>query len=854
MFFVVALVLSSIVYSGCSKGFSGDPLANSRPEVRFVNVPPDGSIFSANPIVNWIGTDIDGRIVEFRYVVALVSDVPAGMTPEEYALSNIPFKEWTVKTVTLDDPASRDTVSLAADFANPVTVFIQQYMFLVAVDDKGAISSIVYRTFGRNDHFPDTRVAPIVAAGGAFVNVVQQQFGQGGIPLDWTGTDPLDFPGVEEGIPLEFEWRFFGPYTQAESTLIIDSFVIPVFLATTNVFNIGDTLIDTTFDFTKTDTLVDSTFAHAPDSLGNTLDSFLTVSVHIDKVDTLEIDTTAAARLLLADFGAFDSILDLARLDSLDLDSLNTDSSSRLIRFSYDPVTKSTWTTDRSVNLFDVFRDDPSVVAGSGADTTRQNSFLFWVRSRDDAFVPDPTPFFSLLPVINPRHERDLLILTFNSAVRRRNHNGAYMPCGENAATTATQSYNLVKGAFAGYLDKWIPGFVGPDGNFGFDTGSFQPCFDDSLVLTPAQFAVCGRQKAWGTAPDFLNVAAFSSPFSATLRDVLKHKVVIFLKENLNKEFGFGQELGDPNQFLVQGLLSGNNYWTLGRSSFQAKAPLSDISLIPYQYGISTSSSGLSPTYAQLFGIQGGFEPAWVGMAGQRVVACDPNIGCLPAVRSEDFIGAATSELVSSSDFPALSVDTSRLRNMLLWTDRNTCSRDFIVVQQFPYMDSIAALPDVGFTIPTTSRGTETLYLYKSRFGEAKYPFWDLDFGDMQGTVVAVRLDGGFFRTSHWQFTPIPLDPVSFQPAFNTMMDWLFARPWGGPSFGSPVQPVAPPSGKYASQYLELTRSIEANRQDLINEAFAGKRYFKNQLEYEQQLHDYMEMKSIQAAADEQSY
>ncbi len=849
LFFIVALGLSSVVYSGCSQGFSGDPLANARPEVRFVNVPPDASVFSANPIINWIGTDIDGRIIEFRYVVVRVDAIPVGMTPEAYALDSIPPSAWTIKTVTLDDPASRDTISLAADLANPVTVLVQQYVFLMAVDDKGATSPIIGRTFGRNDHFPETRLVPPFPPGGAFVNVESQQLETGGIPLDWTGTDPLDFPGVEEGVPLEFEWKFYGPYTQAESTLIMDSFLVPVFVATTNTFNIGDTLIDTTFDFTKTDTLVDSTVSHPPDSLGNTLDSFLTISVKIDKVDTLEIDTTAAQLLLLADFGAFETIVDLSRVDSLDAPG-----QSRLIRSSFNPVTGDTWTTDKAINFFDVFRDDPAVVPGSAADTTRQNSFLFWVRSRDDAFVPDPAPAFTMLPVINPRHERDLLILTFNGASRIKNHNGAYMPCGTGRAEAATVSYNRVKTAFASYLDKWIPGFVGPDASFGFDTGSFQPCGEDSLVLPPAKRPRCSREKVFATSPDFLNVSAFNSVFSATLRDVLKHKVVIYLKENLNKEFGFGQDGGNPNQFLIQGILSGNNYWTLARSAFLGKAPLSDIALRPYAYGISTTSSGLSPQYASLFGIQGGFEPTWVGMAGQRNVACDPLIGCLDPVRSEDFIGAVPSELVSSAEFPPLSVDIDRLDTMLLWTDSATCPTDRIVVQQFPFMDSIGALPNVGFTIPITSRGTQTLYLYKSRFGEAKYPFWNLDFGDFQGTVVAVRLDGGFFRTSHWQFTPFALDPVTFQPAFNTMIDWLFARPWGGPSFGQAAQPVAPPSGKYASQYIELARSVEKTRQNMLDEAFVGKRYFKNQLEFEQQLKDYLQMKSIEANAEDKSY
>ncbi len=865
LFLVLALGLSGVIYSGCSQGFSGDSLVNSRPQARFVNIPPDGSTFSANPTINWVGTDIDGRVVEFRYVVREMSKVPAGMTPEEYALDSIPFSEWIVKPVTLDDPASSDTVALSADFANPVTVFIQQYLFLVAVDDKGAISDVVYRLFGRNDHFPNTRVEPPFAPGGAFVNVPQERFGQGGIPVVWSGDDPLDFPGAEEGVPLEFQWRLYGPYTQAESTMIMDSFIVPVFVTNRKTYNIGDTLVDTAFDFTKADTALDSIVPHQPDSLGDTLrtlDTFLTVTVHIDSISTLRVDTAAADSALIDGFGDFERIVDLNKVDSLDANP-----GERLIRTSFNPVTGDVWTTQRNAKFFDVYRDDASVIPGSPGDTTRQNSFLFWVQARDDALVPDPAPSFTMIPVINPKHERDLLVLSESPApFRAAAFNGLHFSCGVRGSRQIQLERKAgmakVKSAYAALVSKWIPGSVGPDGSYGFDTGSFDPCNDDSLLIPPSARnpSGCVTQGilAMSTSPDFLELPTSQGTFTVRLRDILKHKVIIYSKETLQRDFGFAAEGGDPNQFLVQGILSGNNYWMLMRSPFQQFTSISlEIiqALAPYMYGITPTGQGLPLRYAQLFGIQGGFEPSWYGMAVSRNAdQSDPVIDQLKAVRGEDFIGAVPSELVSSADFPPLSVDPVRLETMLTWLDTTTCSDDKGNLKHYPFMDSIAALPDVGFTIPTTSAGTETLYLYKSRFGEAKYPFWNLTFGDMQGTVVAVRRDGGFFRTSHWQFTPLTMDQDSFQPAFNTMMDWLFARPWGGPSFGKAPNPAPPVPGKYASEFIELSKSVESVHQNMLNEAFGGKRFFKNQLEYEQQLKDYLQMKKLQAEADEQAY
>jgi len=476
-----------------------------------------------------------------------------------------------------------------------------------------------------------------------------------------------------------------------------------------------------------------------------------------------------------------------------------------------------------------------------------------------------------MVPVINPKHERDLLVLGLPPSENRNlSKNGLHFSCGmsmvPNNLIEQANASNLVKTAFASYVDKWFPGSVGPDGTYGFDTGTFDLCGADSLLLSPAdrpRCAIKNVQIVRASSPDYLLMGG--SATSAKLRDILKHKVIIFFKVTLRKTFDFGSKDGMPNQFLKQGILSGNNYWSMMRSPFQLTNPVGRTTvaeLTPYLYGISTTTTkglpgGENTPYADLFGIQGGFESTWWGMAVSRGThQTIPEAELLQPVRSEDFIGAEPSELVSSAEFPPLSVDPVRLKNMLTWMDTTAnggCPEDKGIVGHYPYMDSLAALPDVGFTIPTTSAGTETLYLYKSRLGEAKFPYWPLSFGDMQGTVVAVRRDGGFFRTSHWQFTPLTLEQNSFQPAFNTMMNWLFARPWGGPSFGTAPNPAPPVSGKYASEYIRLAKSVESDRQDMLKEAFGGKR-FKNQLEFEGQLKDFLKRKRLEAEIENQSY
>ncbi len=861
LFLVIALGLSGALYTGCSKGFSGNSTDNSQPSVRFVNVPPDSSTFSRNPIINWVGTDVDGRIVEFRFVVAKVSDVPVGMTPEEYALT-IPFADWEVREVTLDDPANRATVPLAADSADPVNVILQQYVFLVAVDDIGAISSVVYRTFGRNNHFPDTRVIPPTPIGlvSGFVNVEKQQFGEGGIAVEWSGSDRLDFPGLEEGVPLEFEWKLFGPYTVAESTLVMDSFVVPLFLATDRTYSIGETLVDTAFDFTAppdtTDTVI---VAIRPDSLGNTFDTTYVLTPHVDSVAVIIVDTTAAQRALLKSFGVFDSVLDMPRLIALDsilADSTQRPFVSRLVESSLDPVTGNPWTTDRDTTFFDLFRNDPLidpvVQPLLDDDSTRQNSFLFWARARDDAFVADPTPFFAFFPVIEAKHERDLLVISFDHSGLAFNVQGLSAPCVRNKIVRDEGVFGPLKATYARYIDGWMNGMVGSSKNDGFDTLLFALGGSDSLLLPPDLRPSWFRKVIMGASPDFLTWSssiriAPGATVGPTLRDILKHKVVIYQKDRMQIALPVKGEGDVATQWIVQGTLTGVNFWTMARPSF---IPNGFDKIVPQLYGVGPTQ--VPKTYGRLFGIRGGYFQAWYGMAVARISDTASPLGRLPVFRNEDFVGAVPSELVSESEFPTLSVGFNELRNNLRWADSLDCNLEDKV--QYAFVDSVAALPEVDFIVPITSAGTETLYLYKSRFGENVYPFWPLPFGDFQATVVAVRLDQGFTRTSHWSFTPSAMEPASFQIAFSSMMDWLFARPWGGPSFGKAAQPIGEPGGKYASLYIELSQQVKRNREQMMNEAFGGKRFFKNQFEYEEQLKSYNEMKRAESAAEIQSY
>ena len=74
VFAAVLLTVSAVILSGCTDTLKGDITANVPPTVYFVNIPPDSSSFSHNPEVYWFGTDPDGQIEYYRYLVCTFAE------------------------------------------------------------------------------------------------------------------------------------------------------------------------------------------------------------------------------------------------------------------------------------------------------------------------------------------------------------------------------------------------------------------------------------------------------------------------------------------------------------------------------------------------------------------------------------------------------------------------------------------------------------------------------------------------------------------------------------------------------------------------------------------------------------
>jgi len=807
---VVSFTIASVSFVGCEKKITGGAWVNTKPIVRMVNVPPDSSTFSTNPTIFWSGTDVDGRVIAYRYVVILASEIPGALDPVAYALNrtNVPDSRWTRLDVTLTNPQSNVTVRLQADLNDPVRSIVRQYFFLQAVDDDGAYSSVVWRIFGRNAHFPETRLfnlaldpyvnflAPILTPDGQSL---------GGVPVSWIGTDSLDYLGEQPA--LEYEWRLYGPFSEAESLRVISTFINKVFRTNEVVLKIGDTVFDTIYDFSLADTNIDSTVV-PPET---------TITVHIADYDTIPVQLANDARL--RPYGVFDTLLNLDSMAAAGF-------ANRISLSSFNDTTQEVWVNQTDKVLFDLFGND-NVTPGGPADTTRENTFIFWVRSRDDATVMDPTPGFVHFNSIEARNERDLMVIDFGTVSGSTNINGQFMSCATPFRDPSGLDTN--KHFMSNYVSRWAgSSSVGGNASFMFDTGTFQPCGEDSARLSGALPCTHVSNRPAFSSPDmfFANAVAATGPFRPTLRDILKHKVVILYKDYLQSRL----MTDDAQKWLLNGALTGMGFWTMSRAAFQAD-PFNTFT--PYMNEIGPQA--IPGVYSFFFGIRGSWWEAWYGMGISRASpAIFPDSG--PPVRNESFIGAVpVPGSISPSEFPELSVNSELLGRRLRWNDISVCPAAFPDPSQnfpsYPYYDTLPCLPEVGYLVRTDA---DPVYLFKSRYGQDTYPYWPIKY---DGRVVAVRKDLIFLRTSHWNFTPSVMDSASFQVAFSSMMNWLF-EPWGGPSNKvapanrrSPIE-LASSNPRAQEGIIRVYQYLEEKRKHDMEGAVGGRILVRNSLSY----------------------
>ncbi len=555
---VVAVSLSVIFSISCTKRLDGEVNDNIKPVVYFVNIPPPGHKFSRNPEIHWVGTDSDGLISYFRYHVATAA-VVGDADPMDYIMS-VPAGDW----IRLDvdpkgpDPMTSNIVSMSADLTDPVLTYVDQYVFLQAFDEEGLGSDIVYRVFSRNDNPPNSFIYGFYPSDIPFVNSVEPGGIITGVKLNWQGSDPIDYPS--DPPPFEFDWRLYGPFFDEEMEIIRDSFMTQVYVTNDGkVFRLGDTVIR--------------------------CDTFFQADSITEACDTLVVTTETPT-------DAFGGLEDYFRVGDPDF-----------LASPWNQIQQESggWVSNTRDTLWNVF-------AGKESDTTVQMTFIFWLRARDDAMVPDLVPHFREVPVIDPRYERDIAVIDFSKPA--------------SARATDPISIDVRKQYWKGAIDTW-----------GIHTGR-SIVFDTTTITEEGEFF--GKE----ISPDYYYARKW--PQGLPIKLMLNHKVLIVYDDVLG--------MPQPSEAfpIWKSIDAGINVWMTGRTTLIG-------GMNPLQ-----PPTGIVPpfSYTYYFGVDS------MGYGGWMYYLSEFGGPGQPAGHYQDFVGAFSR---NPDSWPDMEVDSAKLHSRYQW-------------------------------------------------------------------------------------------------------------------------------------------------------------------------------------------
>jgi len=736
-FVIIPLLIIGLlnIFIGCERDIKGPVRTNIKPIVNFVNIPVSNALFSSDTTIYWYGTDVDGFIDSFYYTVVRLTDV--GSDPDAFlAGGGLPMDSmggiWNGIKVELENTGTNARIQMSADISDPVRTYVTSYVFLMAVDNKGERSDIVYSSYAKNNHFPNTTL-DVQGYRDPYINALADQQGiLEGVTINFSGVDRIDYP--RNPPPFEYRWKIFGPFGDSLKKFIDSAYVTETFVDLYGDFyQHGDTLryfsrLDTTIyddtleviDTVWNEFLVDEMLGGNP--YGVWQDAILGID---PKMDSMALDITDYGKL--AELTALGNYLDIPEEKYIVDSSLD-------------------WTYNTRIAVYDLFEKEELPPLG---DTTRMMSFLVWCQTRDDAHVPDPVPDFRFITVIEPKFERDVVILDAGNYARASVHNWPIfprdpwdIPIYPNFPDT---SGPVVRNVLGELINNWKSG--------SFDAGILLP--DDTIC--PDTMPDCGSRnlhvaRKWrnGTTQDYFAIKAID-PFydsgyaSISLREILKHKIALIVKDNTSGAIGFETLEGLA---LIDGINSGMNAWIMARAA-EGPGFITENNVVP--------ASEILTTY---FGVNRLQQSGWQ----VRTSTGD--------IRIEDFIGASS---LVPDEFPNLLIDTTRLESFYLW-DSTRCDNPDLPC--YPFRDTATgeiitgAMPEVGYVV--RGFGTEPLYLYKSKYG-SNPPHY---INQREGTVVAIRKSTDAFRTAFFCFNIMAMDEVSARQTFETMMEWLSYQPF----------------------------------------------------------------------------
>ena len=686
IFVAVLLTLSAIILSGCTDTLKGNINANVAPTVYFVNIPPDSSSFSHNPEVYWFGTDPDGQIEYYRYLVCTFAE--GGDNRQDALAWAEASHDTSWSYIDIDpmqaDPQTTHIIPLTADLQDPVRTFVDHWVFLQAFDDDGLGSVIAIKSLNRNDHPPSTNILKTMKNDTPYVDATSAGGIVTGVKLTWEGGDVQDYD--EQGLiapPFEFEWKLWGPYSLEDIDSIYSKFRSIVFFPVTqdSIYYPGDTMIN-----------VDARLVE--DEEGN-----------IDWVydyDTVIFTTETMTNTML---GYYRDTL-LATPDTTPY----FDESMYLAAESWDGI--DSWVWDIGDTLLNVYSHrDPSL-------ETRIGRYLFVITSRDDALVPDPTPAYVDFPVIEPRYEKDVVVIDFT------------LMKDPPYSLINDKDFSMRKGLFLNMINQWNPSIV-------IDTSG---SFNDYLLAG----------KYIGGVP---------------LDKLMQYKMMIIYADHVTPSFFGNGQIGVQHPMIFTAIDAGINAWVTARGLMDGTAST------PYPLGWYPP---VPDEVIHYFGVEGTFNSSWAAFFNELHWFNDSTF-----LRMEDFVGAYS---LDESQWPNLDVDTALLHARYIWWEEGnvfTASCPWIVVDTIEdtlgniisvdTVGAVGALPEVNWC--ERRYGTEPMYLYKSKYGSDHplgHPYL------LEGAPVGIRYETNMFRTTWFQFTPWSINSTQMQELADNVLEWLY--------------------------------------------------------------------------------
>ncbi|UCD93396.1 MAG: hypothetical protein JSU69_06370 [Candidatus Zixiibacteriota bacterium] len=749
---LTAFMIGIMLIGGCGPAdIEGPERTNMPPVVDFVNIPVEEAKFSADTTLYWYGTDVDGFITHFRYAVIEADTVGDPVlfietTPDtEYP--------WVVLEVELNNPQTNHKVKMSADVSDPVRKYVASYVFLQAIDNLGAKSAIVYRMFYKNNHFPNTLIS-LQNLTDPYVNTISMTGILEGVTISWNGEDPIDYP--RNPPPFQFQWKFWGPFDSLTSVALDSVCVGSVF-----VDNYGDRYYD------------------CEDYPANIVIDTTIIEITPDSSDTIiNIDTTFVPVCSLSRGNPYGDWHEFLYLDSI----ANHPEFDRLVEQSEDQITGGPWVYDQNSSIYDVYRN---VIV----DTTSMYYFLFWCQSRDDSKVPDPTPAFGWVAVIEPKFERDVIVIDACNykKVQYGFWNWPVYPTSPFPRDIEPTVKEFIAESVRGWGADFDTDNILPNDTFYLPNGGIEDIIPYYTNKATQDYYPIIKLKR--------DVLSGKGIASVNLRDILKHKIIILVKDNTGGEL----VMNSPELLAVMdGIDVGMSCWSFVRSPFQGAyyTPYPTFPEVPEEYQAH-------------FGVLRMRHTGWQGNINDTL---------RPGTRIDDFIGAGVlSEY--QDDFPDLPTDCARLESEYYWQPGSGFwSFPFRCWQDGSYMfyrwwdepdkaalygDINCAYPEVGYVEKHPLAGA--IYLYQSYYGDQPpvlYPWCATlagHFEKYEGAVVGIRYDTDVFRTAHFSFSLQPIVSDSSQKAFNSMMDWLSEQPF--------IQ-----TGKLASH-----RPVKTNKEHLRN-------------------------------------